>query len=181
MAVFQLVFGLLVFMVTREYYRVDAGSTPQQATAIRQPAHKPSDPFSSINPALLGSIISESPAPQDPVEILRQANQQFANKQYFTAANLYEQLLALDPNSANTLNNLGLTLYYLGRSDEALQRLDEGIAAEPTYQRIWLTLGFVNSDLGNIESARTALATAAEIDPGSSVGRSAATMLEKLQ
>ena len=45
----------------------------------------------------------------------------------------------------------------LYESGEALSRLDEGVAADPGNQRIWLTLGFVNSQLGNIDEARKAL------------------------
>ncbi len=40
-----------------------------------------------------------------------------------------------------------------------------GLAVDPTHQRIWLTLGFVSSQLGNTEQARTALTTAIELGP----------------
>ena len=85
-----------------------------------------------------------------------------------------------DPQNVDTLNNLGLTLHYIGRSDEALSRLNEGTAADPGYQRIWLTLGFVNSSVGNSEAARDALTKAVELNPDNDVGRSAAGMLAQL-
>ena len=94
---------------------------------------------------------------------------------------MYEKLLALDPDNVDTLNNLGLTLHYVGRSDEARQRLNEGAALDPTYQRIWLTLGFVNSTLGNVADARAALNTAVGMDPDNDVGKSASRMLKELQ
>jgi len=160
MAMFQIVFGLAIFAVTRQYYIQDSDTATHQAP-IESPTFTP-------------------PVIEDPNEVARQANEFFANKQYDSAADSYERLLALDPNDVNTYNNLGITLHYLGRSTEALSRLEEGVSVDPTYPRIWLTLGFVNSQLGNIGQARAALATAAELDAEGDVGQSAATMLESL-
>ena len=120
------------------------------------------------------------PAIRDPNEISRQAGAFFTNKQYDRAADLYEQLLVIRPNDAETYNNLGITLHYLGRSTEALRRLNDGVAVDPGHQRIWLTLGFVNSQLGNTEQARTALTTAAQTGSDDSIRQSAMRMLDEL-
>lgn len=181
MAVFQIVFGLAIFAITREHYMIDTNSVRENPAAMRQPGSEWSDQISDLKPALLDSLTSNPPTSKDPFEVSRQANEYFANEQYSMAVNLYEQLIRLDPNSVDAYNNLGLTLHYLGRSDEAIQRLTEGVALDPKYQRIWLTLGFVNSQLGNIGPARAALTTATEIDANSSVGQSAARMLDELQ
>ena len=167
MLVFQVVFGLSVFAVTRNHYSVE----PE----LENPGQ-----LSRVDPALLESIFTDAPVPDSPLEISRKANQRFASRQYEEAAALYEKLLAFNPDNVDALNNLGLTLHYVGRSDEALQRLNEGLALDPTYQRIWLTLGFVNNALGNIEEARRALSTAAEMGPDNAVGKSAQSMLEDL-
>ncbi len=116
----------------------------------------------------------------DPIEISRHANESFSNKQYDRAAELYALLLPFDPGNVDTYNNLGITLHYLGRPSEALARLREGVAVDPGHQRIRLTLGFVNSQLGNIQEARTALTTATALGADNEVGRSAAKMLESL-
>jgi Flp pilus assembly protein TadD len=79
-----------------------------------------------------------------------------------------------------THNNLGITLYYLGKSSEAILRLNEGVTIDPTHQRIWLTLGFVNSQIGDTVQARTALNTAAKINSDNEIGKSAIKMLEDL-
>lgn len=176
MAIFQVAFGFAVFAITRDYYKAEdtvaVSSDPPRVTTA--------DRFASIDPTLLGSLGSNAAFPQDPIEISRQANEHFANGQYARAADLYEKLLAMDPGNVDTLNNLGLTLHYIGRSQEALQKLNEGVTVDPTYQRIWLTLGFVNSSIGNNTAAREALSTAADMDPDSEVGRSASRMLEDL-
>jgi Flp pilus assembly protein TadD len=54
------------------------------------------------------------------------------------------------------------------------------VAVDPTHQRIWLTLGFVYSRVGNTENARTALTTAAKIDADNEIGKSAVKMIENL-
>ncbi len=180
MAVFQILFALAVFAITRDYYAVDTNEVISQPPTASQPG--PTWPNSitaaqidRLSLPALGDLI-----PQDPVEIYRQANEYFANKQYDKAAKYYERLLAFSPNDAEIHNNLGITLHYLGRSNEALERLNKGVAVDPDHQRSWLTLGFVNSQLGNTEQARTALINATQIGTNESVRQSALTMLEDL-
>ena len=110
----------------------------------------------------------------------RRADEYFANKQYDQATAMYERLLALRPNDVDILNNLGLTLHYLGRSTEALDRLEEGVAVDSENQRIWLTLGYVNSALGNTGQAREALTNAIQTGTDESIRQSAKAMLEAL-
>jgi Flp pilus assembly protein TadD len=71
-------------------------------------------------------------------------------------------------------------LHYLGRSSEALDILNKGVKVDANYQRIWLTLGFVNKQLGNTVQARTALTTAVQLGADNDIGRSAGKMLEGL-
>ncbi|MAF83970.1 MAG: tetratricopeptide repeat protein [Gammaproteobacteria bacterium] len=180
MTVFQLVFGLTIFALTRQYYLHDPGMVDVAPTATNQPFPAWPNNNSASNMSSPGSSISSASTSQDPVEILHQANEFFANKQYSQAAELYARLLTFNPSNVNVYNNLGITLHYLGRSTEALVKLNEGIAIDPTQQRIWLTLGFVNSQLGNIEQARTALTTAAQMDANNEIGQSATRMLANL-
>jgi tetratricopeptide (TPR) repeat protein len=180
MAAFQVVFGLAVFAITRQYYIHDSDNVGADQTVNRQPSVVWPDRSTETNPAQFRSPTFSQPAIEDPLEISRQADEFFANMQYDRAADLYERLLVFGPNNVDTYNNLGITLHYLGRSTEALRRLNEGVAVDPTYQRIWLTLGFVNAQLGNTEQARTALATAMQMGADNSVGQSAAKMLENL-
>ena len=180
MAAFQVVFGLVVFTITRQYYLPDAENVSSDSTAIEDlllvwpGTNTGANATQSESPTFGQSTI------EDPVELARQADEFFAAKQYSTAADLYEQLLAFGPDNVDTYNNLGITLHFLGRSAEALRRLNEGVAVDPNHQRIWLTLGFVNSQIGDIEQARAALTNAARMDADNDVGQSAASMLEDL-
>jgi Flp pilus assembly protein TadD len=180
MALFQVAFGLAIFAITREYYSPDVDIVSAHPTTINQPALVWPNNITETNIARLSSSALSDPALQNPVEILRQANESFSNGQYDRAASLYEQLLAFGPNDAEIYNNLGITLHYLGRSTEALRWLNDGIAVDAEHQRIWLTLGYVNSQLGNTEQARTALTTAAKIGSDDSIRQSAMRMLEEL-
>ncbi|MDH3748243.1 MAG: tetratricopeptide repeat protein [Gammaproteobacteria bacterium] len=180
MAVFQVVFGLAIFAITREFYIHDANPVSAHPAQPDQSALTWSNGISAADIARLSSSSVTEATTQDPAEISRQADEFFANKQYDRAAELYEQLLAFDPNNVVILNNLGLTLHYLGRSSEALSRLNDGVVLDPTNQRIWLTLGFVNSQLGNTEQARTALTNATQIGSNESIRQSATKMLEDL-
>ena len=180
MTVFQIVFGLTIFTITRQYYIPDSDNVSIEPTEISQPSFVWPDGITETNPAQLNSSTFSQSTIEDPAEILRQADEYFTEKQYDKAAELYERLLVLSPNNVETYNNLGITLHYLGRSSEALHRLNEGVVVDPTHQRIWLTLGFVYSQVGSTEDARTALTTAAKIDADNEIGKSAVKMLENL-
>ena len=180
MTVFQIVFGLTVFTFTRHYYTQDPDNVNADSAEIRQPEFVWPDGQTEMNSTLSNLSTFNQSSVEDPVEVARQANEYFANKQYDKAADLYERLLVFNPNNVDTYNNLGITLHYLGRSTEALRRLNDGVAIDPTHQRIWLTLGFVNSQVGDTIQARTALATAAKINADNEIGESAIKMLEDL-
>ncbi|MDH3273014.1 MAG: tetratricopeptide repeat protein [Gammaproteobacteria bacterium] len=181
MAVFQVFFGFAVFAITRDYYAADTHEVISQSRPVAVqsgPAWPNAITAAEIDRLSLPAL--GDLAPQDPVEIYRQANEFFANKRYEKAAEYYEQLLAFRPNDAEIHNNLGITLHYLGRSDEALERLNKGITVDPEHQRSWLTLGFVNSQLGNTGQARSALTNATQIGTNESIRQSAFEMLESL-
>jgi tetratricopeptide (TPR) repeat protein len=177
MAVFQMVFGLTVYTATRLYYvaaSIDAASAARPRAAAPSPwpdVGLTAPSAASPTSATLGS---------DPLAIANQADTAFTSKQYDQAAELYAQLLQLDLSNVDLYNNLGITLHYLGRSEEALRRLAEGAALDPQHQRIWLTTGFVNLQLGNTERARIALTNAASVGTDASIRASAEKMLASL-
>ena len=179
MTVFQVAFGLAVFAATRHHYLDEAGANTAGPGAARPSLPVWRDSTAGTESGQFGSPTVDVSAVTDPAELGRIGDEFFNNKQYEQAAETYERLLTFGPN-VNTYNNLGITLFYLGRSDEALNILNEGIATDPLYQRIWLTLGFVNTRLGNIEEARSALTTAVEMGADNEVGQSAMQMLDNL-
>jgi tetratricopeptide (TPR) repeat protein len=180
LAAFEVVFGLAIFAITRDYYLQDVAIVRAHPSTISQPAPAWPNGITGTDAARLSSSALSPSFVQNPAEILRQAEESFANEQYDKAADLYKQLLAISPNDVEIYNNFGLTLHYLGRSTEALRTLNDGIAIDANHQRSWLTLGYVNSQLGNTEQARTALSKAAQLGSDESIRRSAMKMLEEL-
>ena len=69
--------------------------------------------------------------PRDSSSIDRLAMVRFGQKQYQEALVLYRDLLVLTPDSAQTYSNLGATLYYLGRADEALRHFERAVEIDP--------------------------------------------------
>ena len=185
MILFQVAFGLVVFAATRSYYKHDHGAPTAAANPNRppifrwdqpaqpgQPAARPGSPPSAAESTRIAMI-------SDPNELGRLASEYYTSQQYELAAEAYDRLLTFDPN-VEVYNNLGITLFNAGRVGEALTALNEGAALDPSYQRIWLTLGFVNSRMGNVEAAREALTTAVGMGTDNNVGQSAQQMLDDL-
>jgi tetratricopeptide (TPR) repeat protein len=181
LAIFQVAFGVTIYSFTRHFYIDGADGVVENTIIESEQIQEWTNEYEQNNSPMLDALTSFSAnTTQDPEEIYRLANMYFADKQYDKAAEQYERLLSFDSGSATAHNNLGITLHYLGRSTEALRILDEGIALEPTNQRIWLTLGFVNKELGNNDEARAALTTATQMSLDNEVGKAAARMLATL-
>jgi Flp pilus assembly protein TadD len=180
LVLFQVFFGLAVFAFTREHYRQDTQTVASHPQVANPSTSSWSQGITATDISRLSSPGLVESTPTDPTEIYRRAEQFFANRQYRQAAELYEQLLTFSPNDAEIQNNLGLTLFYAGRTDEALRALNEGVAANPEHQRIWLTLGYVNSQLGNTDKAREALTRATQTGGDASIREAAMEMLAEL-
>ena len=181
MVVFQLAFGLTVFAVTRHHYLSRTPAAPLPAWAVGVGTSLPNVAPSATPIALAPAGASPvAPASDDPVALSQRADAAFSGGSYAEAAALYERLLAMDPQNVELYNNLGLTLHYLGKSDEALQKLAAGLAIDPKHQRSWLTTGFVNLRLGNAADARAALTKARDAGDDKQVRESAEKMLAGL-
>lgn len=178
-ALFQACFGLVVFVLTRIYYAPEPAVPGPDATRILESLPRWPDPVAVIGPAPPGQPPAVPAANADPATLWRTAEESFSSGQYATAAEAYQQLLVLEPESVELYNNLGLTLHYLGRSTEALETLKAGTARDPSHQRTWLTTGFVHARLGNAGEARVALGKA-QVGPDEAIRQSAGEMLASL-
>ncbi len=174
--VFQIVYGVVIFLATRAYFE----NEPESSTMPTAPVAGLGDWQSAAMQEALSSLTTNEAMPDDPATISFLADQHYANQEYTKAAEYYERLLGFDPGNADIRNNLGLTLHYSGQSTESLAVLAENVAAHPEHQRSWLTLGFVNGQLGDAPASRRALEMAISIDPASDVGQSAQSMLDGL-
>lgn len=186
MLIFQAAFGLTVFALTRHYYLASAPPSPLPAWALGLGAALPSapvtpaGPFALAPPVSLPPVSSASPPSDEPAAISQRADTAFTGGNYAEAAALYGQLLAMDPQNVELYNNMGLTLHYLGKSNEALEKLAAGLRIDPNHQRSWLTTGFVNLRLGNATEARAALVKARDVGDDKQIRDSAEKMLAGL-
>ena len=171
---------LIVFAVTRQMYVDDAQTVSATGRVAATPSVMPQGDQLEVNTALLESLLLSDSKKKDPETMSLLADKYFVNRQYAEAADLYGQLSALDPQNVIIQNNLGLTLHYINKSDESLAVLKKGAALNPDNQRIWLTLGYVNKELGNLDEAKLSLETAERMDPDTDVGKSASRMLSEL-
>jgi len=180
LALFQVVFGMAVFYATRAFY-VDEARPAQTVASGPQTTSPHALPLTGGQDDL-ASLIARVPGPlgNDPGALVRQGDTYFSNSQYPQAAEAYELAMRAGDTDVDTWNSLGLTLHYIGRTEEALAILEEGIERDPAYQRIWLTLGFVSGQAGRFERAREALRTALDMNPDNDIGQSAASMLQGL-
>lgn len=171
-AVFQLAYGAAVFSVTRAYY-LDTKPASTPAPVARTAAPPTQRSLQSLERFLEPQVEPDVAQITDPQQLANLADDYFAKQDYARAADIYARLITMAPGDAELYNNLGITLHYLGRTDEALEKLKHGTTLDPSLQRIWLTLGFVQGSAGHIEEARSALQRAIDLDPASSIGQEA--------
>lgn len=165
LAAFLIVYGVAVFAVTRAYYS-DAGSSAASVPTAASTSR--------------ARITERAPLADDPAQLNEQADGFLTERDYPNAIAAYRKLTRLEPENAEIYNDLGLSLHYGGRSGEALVVLQKGIVVDGTNQRIWLTRGFVEYQLGELEAARQSLMRAVELDPESEVAAEARRFLERL-
>lgn len=103
----------------------------------------------------------------------------FDQHRFVDAIEYYKKAIALDPQDIDSYNDIGLSYHYIGRSEEGLRYLEEGIKKSPSYQRLWLSKGFIFAIRGDIADARAAWEKAYSIDPNNDIGKSAASFLEQ--
>ena len=89
--------------------------------------------------------------PRDTEAIDRLAMARFAEKRYEEAHTLYRTLAEITPDSAQTHSNLGATLYYLGRNEDALRSFEHALALDPDLE----TARAAVQALSDVEAAET--------------------------
>lgn len=176
-AAIQLFYGFAVFALTRDYYQ----RHPAVASAPGRTVH-PGTPAAtrSLQPSGGGSAIPESVVRKDPILLAQLGDEHFQQRRYREAIDIYRRVLELDPDDVDTYNDLGLALHYSGDSSRALAVLKKGVEKDPEFQRIWLTLGFVQSHTDERGEAGFSLREAIRLDPRNQVGGEAERMLESL-
>lgn len=179
----QITYGLLVFAITRSYYQDTQVTQAQPTTATPEASPHPQvGAFDSdLQPAMKIQPSAQELSTDDPALIAQLADNYFMQKDYQQAIALYERALQINPDDVESYNDLGLSLFYVGESSRALETLRTGATKQPGFQRIQLTLGFVQVQTGDKAAAAQALRKAIELGPENRVGQEAKRMLSEIE
>jgi Flp pilus assembly protein TadD len=117
----------------------------------------------------------------DPVALASRGDQYFESGNYPQAIELYKKTLELKPDDVDTFNDLGLAYFYTSRPVIAVDTLKKGSETDPSFQRIWISLGFVLASSGRTEEAKSALGKAVEINPDNEIGQESKRMIDRIK
>lgn len=180
--VFQVLFGLLVFAMTREYY-LRHGQVSAARVAV--PAVTGSGTTGSMAARTMAGLGLPTGEPDlssdDPAVLVAVGDQLFGQGRYDQAIKAYEKVLLIDPADVEVYNDLGLARQYTGDGAGAIQILKAGVGRDPGFQRIWLTLGFVQLKNGDPAGAAVSLRQALELGAETPVGIEARRLLDGMQ
>ena len=98
-------------------------------------------------------------------QLLTQGNQAFAKGAYSEAVAIYQDLLELDPRSAEALHNLGSALARLGLLSDAEGYVRQAIKSRPDFAEAHCTLGIVLHSKGENTESETWLRRALKLKP----------------
>ena len=118
--------------------------------------------------------------PGNPLLIAELGDIFFERNDFNKAVLEYERVLQLAPEDVDTYNDLGLAYHFTGRPEDALSTFQKGIEVDPSFQRIWLSLGFVHAFNKNLTEAHEALIKAIAIDPTSDIGLESQNILDQI-
>jgi tetratricopeptide (TPR) repeat protein len=98
-------------------------------------------------------------------ELLSKANRHVAQRDFTSAIDLYQQLLAADPNHTVALNNMGSALLDLGRFIEAEQHYRRALSIDPDFVDAHVNLGNVLRKRAHLAESEDSLRRAIKLKP----------------
>jgi tetratricopeptide (TPR) repeat protein len=110
-------------------------------------------------------------------DTLQEAHEHRINGDYEQAIGLYQQILGEEPEQAEALWGLGLSLMNMGDFDEALESICKASDLEPQNQLYLLDAGKHYTMLGMYDEAKPFFEKVMEIDAGSKYGADAQKQL----
>ncbi|MCU7930026.1 MAG: tetratricopeptide repeat protein [Candidatus Thiodiazotropha sp. (ex Codakia rugifera)] len=181
----QITYGLMVYAITRSYYqdsRVVVNQEQTTATPATTAPHPKASTFdNTLQPSMQYQPSADDLATEDPALIARLADNYFQERNYQQAIELYNRALTINPDDVESYNDLGLSLFYIGQSSRAIDVLRTGVSKQPDFQRIYLTLGFVQAQSGEKDGAIEAFEKAIELDPENTIGLEAKRMMSEIK
>jgi tetratricopeptide (TPR) repeat protein len=97
---------------------------------------------------------------------------------YSKTRKCYQEIIDLEPKNYRAIYNLGISLFSLGKKDEALIKFKEALKLNPEYKFCHYNIGLVYEDKGLLERAYNAYKRALEIDPNFLYAKEAKKIVE---
>ncbi len=122
--------------------------------------------------------------PDDVQAWIELGNLYFDSQRSQEAATAYERALAIRPDNANVLTDLGVMYRRLGQYEKALEQFAKAQRINPRHQTSFFNTGIVlYYDLGRTAEARVAWERVVEINPNATTpnGKLVKTLLQELQ
>ena len=119
---------------------------------------------------------------QDPynIEVLvQQAVIQRKRKQFVDALNILDRVLNLLPKNADIYSEKGVTLFHLGRLNEALEAMNTSQELEPNNPYRYSSRAYIKDALKDIDGAIADYEKAIVLDPADMIARNNLGMLEE--
>lgn len=110
-------------------------------------------------------MTTTTPAQEQSREIFFQGIGHFEAGRLAQARECFERCLALTPERPSVLGNLGITLFRLGLTREAVPHLQRATAGDPEFTEAWVCLGLAHEAHADWQAAIGALAQALERSP----------------
>jgi len=106
----------------------------------------------------------------------------FDGQSFEQAIPRYEEILTLNPDHVQASTNLGISYYYTGDPQRAVDQLERSLEIEPTHAHTLVTLGIVKAfGLQDLEGATSAWERVLEVAPDGAEARAARDALTRLQ
>jgi tetratricopeptide (TPR) repeat protein len=170
------IFGIGVFALTRSKFKSEKPVVDRTERTLTHGPIVDSGTIQNILPLEQLDVDSK-----DPVALASLGDRYFEGKNFQQATEIYKKVLELNPNDVDTYNDLGLAQHYSGKTENAIETLTKGTEVVPSYQRIWLSLGFVYASTGREFEAKPALKKAVELGPDTTIGKEAQRILGLLK
>ena len=120
--------------------------------------------------------------PKNVGAVVQLANTYFDAERYIDAVTWYEESFQLDPTSPDVSTDLGISYYYTGQTDRALQQFEQSLKLDPRHTKTMLNQGIVlafgKQDLAGAEAAWKRVVASA---PESAEGKAASRALEGIK
>jgi tetratricopeptide (TPR) repeat protein len=112
----------------------------------------------------LGDVETPSPTEKTP-DLARRARKAFASGAYDLALEINQELVDREPANAESVNNLGATLFKLGNYGAAEQRFRQALSLKADYAEASYNLGNILRWMGKMEESEVCLRHALKIKP----------------